>query len=95
MSIAVDMSKAVEVESLDGQKMRRLIQLWHWLVTDQLCCDTCASELATFGVEKELGDGKFVPVDKRCAKRRGQLEGTRPSCMDRMRGAPWAGRPAL
>lgn len=95
MSVAVALNNPDDIAALDAAKMRRLHQLWRWLVTTCLTCDTCASELATFGVEKELGDGKFVPIDKRCAKRRRQLDGTSPSCLDKMRGAPWAARPPL
>lgn len=86
----VDAAELIQrVITLDTRKKDRLLALWRWMVETHLCCDTCSSELATFGVEKELGDGTFAPSDKRCAKRR--YEGA-PTCFDKVRPL-WGSRP--
>src|SRR5678815_2944408 len=77
--------------SLEERKTARLWQLWRWMVETQQSCDTCASEMGTFGVESEMGGKTFQPNDTRCAKRE-RWRG--PSCIQRLREADlWKTRP--
>lgn len=90
MSAAAAAYNPLDPATLDVQRKARLLALWRWLVEECLTCDTCGSELATYGVEKELGDGKFLPDGRRCVKKR---NGGQTTCLDRVRPL-WSTRPA-